>query len=755
MGFRLMRIKLRIVSIMLLCAVVSVLSRAEAVEVQAENFTDTSGCVIQSIRAGYTGTGYVNMGAEDNWFEWDFIYSDAGGIVTLTFRYASDDTNNRPCDISVNGAPSGTINCVPTGSWGNWFTESIDVTLDPGLNTIRVTVSTSERGPNIDKMDLPVSGLPPLIIYDQADLAGSGGTVDNLYAIYSDSQIPGGLNNQISSFYLLEGHMAIVADLADGTGPGKTYIADDGDMIINTLPAELDNNISFIRVIPWKVALKKGMAGAWDGYPSVGTSWYYIWTYDITRGQDTSPMRGEYVPMSWGKTGTDPEAIDAYLQMDQVTHLLGFNEPDHCDSQSGQWWDLCDVDTAVGYFENLQQVGLRLGSPAPHEEGAGGAADWLTQFVDQAEAADIRIDFIALHWYDWGSNPASNPDDPPEEIFARFKKYLSNAYHQYRRPLWITEWNANIYRNTATQDAFLQMALPYLETLGYVERYSYYQPNSGTGDFFNGDQLTSTGQIYKDHVSTPAYTPKTLPYPWQKQDVGNVAETGDAIYANGTYTVCGTGADIWGTADEFQFVYQPVTGDGEIIARVNSMVQRDVWTKSGVMIRESLDAGSKHVNMLISAENGAAFQYRSATNGTSVGLTQIGIEAPYWVKLVRQGNTLTGYYSQDGLSWTELTSRTISMDATVYVGLVVTSHSDGLFCDTTFTNVSLSWNKSSNMDTSNTFIDLNDFQSLASQWMMPDCKTSLLCLRCDLDYSESVDFEDLIIFISDWLSVSE
>ena len=86
--------------------------------------------------------------------------------------------------------------------------------------------------------------------------------------------------------------------------------------------------------------------------------------------------------------------------------------------------------------------------------------------------------------------------------------------------------------------------------------------------------MTSTGQIYTDHVSTPSYTSKTLPYPWQHQDIGDVAVSGDAIYANGTYTVCGSGADIWGTADEFQFVYQPVTGDGEIITRVNSIVQR-------------------------------------------------------------------------------------------------------------------------------------------------------------------------------------
>ncbi len=119
----------------------------------------------------------------------------------------------------------------------------------------------------------------------------------------------------------------------------------------------------------------------------------------------------------------------------------------------------------------------------------------------------------------------------------------------------------------------MELALPYLETLGYIERYSWYQPNGGNGSYFdeNGD-LTSTGHIYKNQVSTPAYTSNTPPGPWQNQDIGAVAAAGASIYAHGNFTASGTGADIWGTADEFHYVYQPITGDGEIIARVNSMV---------------------------------------------------------------------------------------------------------------------------------------------------------------------------------------
>ena len=53
----------------------------------------------------------------------------------------------------------------------------------------------------------------------------------------------------------------------------------------------------------------------------------------------------------------------------------------------------------------------------------------------------------------------------------------------------------------------------------------------------------------------------------------------------------GGGADIWDTSDQFQFVYQPLQGDVEVIARVASLQYADAWSKAGVMIRESLTGG--------------------------------------------------------------------------------------------------------------------------------------------------------------------
>lgn len=93
-----------------------------------------------------------------------------------------------------------------------------------------------------------------------------------------------------------------------------------------------------------------------------------------------------------------------------------------------------------------------------------------------------------------------------------------------------------------------------------------------------------------------------LPAPWVTQDIGAVGATGSATYSSGTFTVTGSGADIWGTADEFRYVYQTASGDCEIKGRVVTQGNTNPWAKSGVMIRETLTAGSKHGMMIVNGQ---------------------------------------------------------------------------------------------------------------------------------------------------------
>jgi regulation of enolase protein 1 (concanavalin A-like superfamily) len=176
-----------------------------------------------------------------------------------------------------------------------------------------------------------------------------------------------------------------------------------------------------------------------------------------------------------------------------------------------------------------------------------------------------------------------------------------------------------------------------------------------------------------------------LPVPWKTQDVGAVAAAGAVTSSNDTFTVKGSGADIWNAADEFRFVHQPMTGDGAIVARVASLTNTHEWAKAGVMIRESLGAGSKHAFMAITPSRGASFQWRSSTGSKMSSSTVTGKAAPQWVRVARVGTQLRGYVSSDGVRWTQIGSaKTVSMGSTVQVGLAVTSHRDGTLTTAAF-----------------------------------------------------------------------
>ena len=192
--------------------------------------------------------------------------------------------------------------------------------------------------------------------------------------------------------------------------------------------------------------------------------------------------------------------------------------------------------------------------------------------------------------------------------------------------------------------------------------------------------------LYYDNSSTPYYSEAELTFSsvqdWTVGGVGNlvlygrgypsmatvaVAETGGKI------SLTGAGADIWGNSDQFTYAYKTLNGDGAMVARVVSNgTGTNTWAKGGVMIRDNLNGGSAHAMMVMtgSGGNGASFQYRAAANGVSAGTDSTSVIAPpYWVKVERVGDTLTGYVSADGKSWSIMSSTLITMETPVYIGL--------------------------------------------------------------------------------------
>src|SRR6266478_5790377 len=176
-------------------------------------------------------------------------------------------------------------------------------------------------------------------------------------------------------------------------------------------------------------------------------------------------------------------------------------------------------------------------------------------------------------------------------------------------------------------------------------------------------------------LSSGAAYAQSLPSGWSDGDVGSVGLSGSATYSNNVFTVRGAGAQIYGTADAFQFVYQPLSGDGTIIARLVSLQGGSGYVSAGVMIREALSAGSTNAKTADWPSYGRIyFDVRTTTGGNTSEPSSVSATLPYWLKVARSGSTFTSYTSSDGANWVQLgASQTISMAQNVFVGLAVTS----------------------------------------------------------------------------------
>jgi hypothetical protein len=181
----------------------------------------------------------------------------------------------------------------------------------------------------------------------------------------------------------------------------------------------------------------------------------------------------------------------------------------------------------------------------------------------------------------------------------------------------------------------------------------------------DGGQTHSSAVTISVGTTSPSFT---------HQDVGAPALAGSATLSNGAYTITAGGADIWGSQDQFHYVYQQVTGDLDVVARVTSLQNTNAWSKAGVMVREILTAGARNASTFVTPGNGFTFQWRPDPGGASLNTTGFQGAAPGWVRLVRTGNHFNAFRSADGQTWTSTGSSDVVMPTTVYVGLAVTSH---------------------------------------------------------------------------------
>ncbi|HEX9047396.1 MAG TPA: alginate lyase family protein, partial [Verrucomicrobiae bacterium] len=175
-------------------------------------------------------------------------------------------------------------------------------------------------------------------------------------------------------------------------------------------------------------------------------------------------------------------------------------------------------------------------------------------------------------------------------------------------------------------------------------------------------------------------------------DIGGAIPAGNSSYTNGVWTVTGGGSEIWTTGtDSCHFVYQAVTGDCTVIAKVNNVQPTASNSRAGVMFRDSLSSSTAYRAFMTVTPGKTADSYLygwsqnwGGRQNASRGIPQ----SSFWVKLERLGKMINLYTSLDGTSWgAEVVAEYENLPSTLYVGLVVCSESNGAGCTATFSDV--------------------------------------------------------------------
>jgi len=295
--------------------------RPDGPTIQAEDYTSISGCTFDITQKGFTSRGYVDMGNAGSWFELDNVEFATDMACTLVFHYALD-SGARPCEITVNGNVAGSVSFPATGGWATWSTDTIDVKLDAGMNTIRVTANPG-AGPNIDKIEIvPGAGVADFICdgivdgYDLSYMAGAWLTDDYMADI---AQPEDGLVN-LADLSVVSLQWLWDTGLPDTTPPTPETasfdfgpVASGGSSITMTATTGYDNSGTVEYYFDETSGNPGGTDSGWttsSTYTDSGLSATTTYTYTVTMRDDS------------GNEGTTSAAASATTWAATTTSIL-------------------------------------------------------------------------------------------------------------------------------------------------------------------------------------------------------------------------------------------------------------------------------------------------------------------------------------------------------------------------------------------------------------------------------------------------
>jgi len=175
-------------------------------------------------------------------------------------------------------------------------------------------------------------------------------------------------------------------------------------------------------------------------------------------------------------------------------------------------------------------------------------------------------------------------------------------------------------------------------------------------------------------------------------DVGRVLHPGSAGYdeSKQSYTLTGSGENIWSTSDAFQFVWKKVSGDVALAADISfPEAGRNPHRKAVLMVRETLDPDSAYADIALHGNGLTSLQYRDQ-KGALTREVQANVSAPKRVRIVKRGESVYMFIARDnGLPVFSGGSTPVSLRGAFYVGIGVCSHESDVNEKAVFSNVDL------------------------------------------------------------------
>lgn len=319
----------------------------------------------------------------------------------------------------------------------------------------------------------------------------------------------------------------------------------------------------------------------------------------------------------------------------------------------------------VEFYQNGEQIGEDASSPySIIWSGAGEGSYQLTAIAFDNNGASVTSAPVAI--------TVSDPSPPRiSSVFATTNSVTVSFSKRVVQPSATTIGNYGINNGVTVNSAQYGQS-----------------PNSntiilGTSLLLPSTTYTLTVNNVRDSINQSIATDSQTNFTvlsFSQTTIGNVQPATTVTPVAGGFDITAGGTNIGGASDQFAFNYQQVTGDFDYKVRLASVSLADTWSQAGLMARDTLAANSPFAaSVATPSAAGAYFSSRATVGAAAVNAGGFGVNYPNtWLRLRRVGSTFTGYASLDGSLWVQLSSAAINMQSTIYIGMSVSSRTNGV-----------------------------------------------------------------------------